>query len=174
MLLEELNWLCNLLFHSFFLLLDQILDMNIYFFKKRIISTTWNLFTYANLITNFRLKYGSKIVAPNTNESSRSRSNNSNNMKEKVNNWFFFEIFDLEHFHKVFFFANFLPFFAFFCYWKLPERLLALYFQFSKTIAWVHILKPNHFRIWVVIFYMFGLLLFLRHYKDLFNKTIWY
>ena len=127
MLLEELNWLCNLLFHSFFLLLDQILDMNIYFFKKRIISTTWNLFTYANLITNFRLKYGSKIVAPNTNESSRSRSNNSNNMKEKVNNWFFFEIFDLEHFHKVFFFANFLPFFALFCYWKLPELACSLF-----------------------------------------------
>ena len=39
---------------------------------------------YILTIINFRLKYGSKIVAPNTNESSRSRSNRSNNNKEKV------------------------------------------------------------------------------------------
>jgi len=40
--------------------------------------------SYILTIINFRLKYGSKIVAPNTNESSRSRSNRSNNNKEKV------------------------------------------------------------------------------------------
>ena len=39
---------------------------------------------YILTIINFRLKYGSKIVAPNTNESSRNRSNRSNNNKEKV------------------------------------------------------------------------------------------
>ena len=39
---------------------------------------------YISTIINFRLKYGSKIVAPNTNESSRNRRNRSNNNKEKV------------------------------------------------------------------------------------------